>query len=128
MNVQKIAQNVAGKPRTAQRAKLRRLMGSTYNHRQKKWKDTPQVKEFLKLADNPPTTFHPAKEGPIQKYAIGCNINYTFHTPKVHTGQIRTARFFFNINSRHEEIEYLVLVEDARTYWVNQSNVVGLAD
>lgn len=128
MNAHALAQKVAGKVRSAQRVKFRRLMGSMYNRDQKRWKDSPEVREFLKIADTPPSISSPAKEEPVQKYALGCNVRYKFRMTQIITGKIQTANLFFNPVSGKEEVEYIIFNDKMYSSWINQSNIVGLAD
>lgn len=128
MNTQTLAQVVAGKVRSAQRVKFRRLMGSTYDRNQKRWKDSKEVREFLKLADTPPSISSPAKEGPVQKYTLGCNVRYSYKMTQIMTGKIQTAKLFFNPISGKEEVEYLIFNDKMYSYWINQSNIMGLVD
>lgn len=129
-NMTTLARKVAGKVRSAQRVKFRRLMGSMYNRDQKRWKDSPEVREFLKLADSPPTILHPAKEGTVQKYALGCSVNYTKPmSNKTYSGKIIQAKLFYSNITQSEDIEYLIsssIDGYHRLDWIYQHLVTGL--
>lgn len=117
MNTQQIAVSIVGKPRTAQRVKFRRLMGSVYNRQQKKWEDSDQVKALFKLADQPNHTFFPAKNTHITKYLLGQYVEFNFGDVK------RRGRIMGTVLNADDNVEYLIMNESGCMWYHKEESL-----
>ncbi len=124
--VRAIVQTVAGRPRSKERLKFRRAFGSVYNRTQRRWKDTPEVRAVLELADSEPTEiFSPAK-GPVQKYLVGCTVRYS-NLGNEYTGMIKHASLVYNPSKFQDDIEYAIYNLQGSRY-IYQDNILGLTE
>lgn len=124
--VKSIVQTVAGKPRSKERVRFRRAFGSTYNRDQRRWKDTPEVRAVLELADAEPTEIFPPAKGPVQKYLVGCNVRYT-NFGREYTGMIKYASVVYNPNKFQDEIEYNIYNLSGSRH-IYQDAILGLTE